>query len=185
MRTDDALTSYRNDLLLALRLGEVPGPRIAEALAEVDSHVAETREDPRTAFGPPQEYAAELLAVLAPGRTPGWRGWLGSLRASDLLGALVAAVGGWSLADGLFALASGTSSSLGLPAAVAAAVGLVLLAGLALVIVRSARGGDDRVLDPRTGADMAPPMPRWAVAVVFGLPVGMLVVAVVVGLTQR
>ncbi len=185
MRTDDALTSYRNDLLLALRLGEVPGPRIAEALAEVDSHVAETGEDPRTAFGPAQEYAAELLAVLDPGRRPGWRGYLGSLRASDLLVALVAVVGGWSLADGLFALASGTSSSVGLPAAVAAGVGALLLAGLAAVIVRSARDGQDRVLDPRTGADMAPSMPRWASAVVVGLPLGLLLVAVAVGLTQR
>ena len=185
MRTDDALTSYRNDLLLALRLGEVPGPRIAEALAEVDSHVAETGEDPRTAFGPPQEYAAELLAVLAPGRTPGWRGWLGSLRASDLLVAVVALAGAWSLSDGLFALAAGTSSSLPLPPAVAVGLGAALLAGLVTAIVRSARGSADRVLDPRTGADMAPPMPRWALAVTFGVPVGMLLLTVALGLSER
>lgn len=33
---------YQQEPLLALRLRDIPGPRIAEALAEVDSHIAET-----------------------------------------------------------------------------------------------------------------------------------------------
>ena len=57
---------YRSRLLLALRLHDIPGPRIAEALAEVDSHVAETGEDPADAFGSPRDYARQLSRTLDP-----------------------------------------------------------------------------------------------------------------------
>lgn len=76
MSTD--LETYRARLLLALRMRDVPGVRIGEALAEVDSHVAETGEDPRDAFGDPVAYADRLAGSLdAAGRddarrTPCW-----------------------------------------------------------------------------------------------------------------
>jgi len=57
------LETYSNELLLALRLRDVPGPRIAEALAEVQSHVSETGEEALEAFGPPRVYADELAVV--------------------------------------------------------------------------------------------------------------------------
>ena len=56
--------SYQQQLLLALRVRNVSGPRIAEALAEVDSHLAESGEDPREAFGEPSAYAARIADAL-------------------------------------------------------------------------------------------------------------------------
>jgi acyl-CoA synthetase (NDP forming) len=56
--------AWCDDLLLALRLRDVPGTRIGEVIAEVQSHVAETGEDPRQAFGTPKEYAAEVAGAL-------------------------------------------------------------------------------------------------------------------------
>ncbi|GAB3547859.1 fumarate reductase subunit D [Actinopolyspora lacussalsi] len=51
---------YRNELLFALRMREVPGARIGDVLAEVETHVAETGQDPVEAFGTPGEYAARV-----------------------------------------------------------------------------------------------------------------------------
>ena len=64
MSTD--LQSYSTRLLLALRERNVPGPQVAEALAEVESHVAETGEEPESAFGPPRQYADAVAAALSP-----------------------------------------------------------------------------------------------------------------------
>ncbi|SDJ30457.1 Uncharacterized membrane-anchored protein [Nonomuraea maritima] len=55
---------YRNELMLALRLHDISGERVGEVLAEVESHVQETGEDPRAAFGSPKEYAAKVVAQL-------------------------------------------------------------------------------------------------------------------------
>jgi hypothetical protein len=54
------LTTYRRELILALRMRELPGDRIGEIVAEVESHVADTGEDPHEAFGPAREYAAHV-----------------------------------------------------------------------------------------------------------------------------
>src|SRR3954447_541104 len=56
--------AYLNELLLALRMRGVPGPRIAEAVAEVSAHLSETGETPQEAFGPAQAYAGEVAAAL-------------------------------------------------------------------------------------------------------------------------
>lgn len=53
---------YTHDLMVALRCNNVPGDRIGDVLAEVESHLAATGEDPREAFGDPTEYA-ETVAV--------------------------------------------------------------------------------------------------------------------------
>lgn len=58
---------YRNELMLALRLHDISGRRVGDVLAEVETHVAETGEDPVDAFGEPREYAAEVAAALGPG----------------------------------------------------------------------------------------------------------------------
>ncbi|MGA9745989.1 MAG: hypothetical protein WBQ50_00890, partial [Nocardioides sp.] len=72
MMTTD-VENYRTQLLLALRLRDLPGPRIAEILAEVDSYAADSGQDPREEFGAPSEYADQLLATLRPGARRGWR----------------------------------------------------------------------------------------------------------------
>ncbi|MET9343291.1 hypothetical protein [Nonomuraea sp. NPDC003804] len=55
---------YREELTLALRLRDISGVRVGEVLAEVEAHVAETGEDPTTAFGTPKEYAATIAEQL-------------------------------------------------------------------------------------------------------------------------
>lgn len=42
--SERAIADYRQSLILALRMKEVPGDRIGEIVAEVESHVAPTPE---------------------------------------------------------------------------------------------------------------------------------------------
>ncbi|MDR6867718.1 hypothetical protein J2Y69_002322 [Microbacterium resistens] len=64
------VTAYTQQLIFALRLRDIPGDVIGDAVAQVESHVADTGEDPVTAFGPAREYAA----TFGP-RTPLARRW--------------------------------------------------------------------------------------------------------------
>ncbi len=57
---------WREQLLLELRLLDVPGPRIGDALAEVDAHCTDPGTTPAEAFGAPREYAATLTGALPP-----------------------------------------------------------------------------------------------------------------------
>lgn len=180
-----SVETYRNDLLLALRLRDVPGPRIAEVLAEVESHVGETREDPREAFGDPKAYAEQVADAVGLGGRGGLRGWLLALRGPVGVIGLGSLAGGLLLASGLFDLGAGTDGPAGVPAAVAVAVGAVLWLGVGLALRSELTGTGDRVLDPRTGADMAPAAPRWAGAVTVGALVVPLVLCFVLGLTTR
>jgi hypothetical protein len=141
------LSTYRRDLILALRVREVPGDRIGEIVAEVESHVADTGEDPMDAFGRPRDYAASLTSVH--GRR---RPWL-------LLGlSLLGAASGWLLATGVFGLVSGATKG-PLPPWADLAVGALLAVPTAVIATRRS----NRVLDPRTGENLVPG-PRWVVA---------------------
>lgn len=176
------LDTYRSRLLLALRLRDVPGPRIAEALAEVDSHVAETGEDPTAAFGRPADYARRLHGALdadAPRGTV--RGFLRGLTWHELSIGLLSLTGAGLLANAVGALGAGAPRTLGLPTGLALALGLVLLGVVAGLLARSLRVQRDPVLDPRTGTDMVPPQPRWATVVTVGGPVALLVLVFVLG----
>lgn len=177
------LQAYSNELLFALRLHDVPGPRIAEALAEVHSHVSETGEDPREAFGPPRTYAEELAAALGvPAGAPFWRNALTGIGASYGLGG---AAGAWLLLEGVTTIGSDERGPYGLPAAASLLLGLAVLVALATELGRLARHSDVQVLDPRTGADMTPPVPRWVLPVMVTAPVLGLVLAAVVAVAQR
>ena len=90
---------YCDDLLLALRIEEVPGTRIGEVLTEVRAHLAESGEDPEEAFGAPADYAAALSADAPP---ESWRAWL-TTRAG---GAALFLGAGW-LVEGASALLVG------------------------------------------------------------------------------
>ncbi|MGY1844483.1 hypothetical protein [Modestobacter sp. SYSU DS0875] len=183
-RTEQA---WSDALLWRLRMREVPGTRIGEVLAEVQSHVAETGEHPREAFGPAKEYADRVADALgaAPPATI-WRTALAGLTWWDLVETVVLGLAAYLLADGLWALTAGESAALGLPAwAVCLVAAPVLAASVARTVVtarREARG--DEVVDPRTGANMVP-LPRWTVAVLFGVPVLALVATAVGGLLTR
>lgn len=184
MTTD--VDAYRQQLLLTLRLRDVAGPRIAEVLAEVESHVAETGEDPRAAFGAPRDYARAFVAELEPERAPGVRGWVASVRGGEVLIAAVAFAGAWLAAKGLFALAAGRPGGLGLSGPGALALAVALLAALKLLLARTGRRRDDRVLDPRTGRDVAASLaPRWAGPASVVVTAALLLLAVVIGLLQR
>jgi len=56
--TDSVLRTYRTKLLFALRERDIPADRLATIIRAVETHVATTGEDPNTAFGPPETYAA-------------------------------------------------------------------------------------------------------------------------------
>ena len=64
-------------------------------------------------------------------------------------------------------------------------LGLALWAVAALRLRSELGSSGDRVLDPRTGADMAPAVPWWARVVVVGAPVSMLVLCFCLGLAER
>ncbi|MBN1094265.1 hypothetical protein JKP75_17945 [Blastococcus sp. TML/M2B] len=149
--------TYRGDLILALRMRDIPGDRIGEIVAEVESHVADSGEDPREAFGPPQEYAA---SVSGRARTRWSR--------ADVLVAVGSLVGGWSLATGLLGLMGGDPVG-PLPTWALLGVAVVVLAPTLGHLRRSA----SPARDPRTGQDLAP-LPRWvpwAMGASLALPV--------------
>ncbi|MCZ2823048.1 MULTISPECIES: HAAS signaling domain-containing protein [unclassified Modestobacter] len=165
--TDQA---YSDDLLLALRLRDVPGTRIGEVLAEVQSHVAETGEDPRQAFGEPKQYADEVAEALGLQRGRGWRHLLTGLTWAHLVVTVVIGVASFLLADSLWALGAGEDAAFGVPAGLMAAGAVVVLAACAAwVVATSRREPDDTVRDPRTGEDMAR-ISRWQLAVLVGAP---------------
>ena len=171
------LHTYQQQLLLSLRLLDVPGPRIAEALAEVESHVVDTGEDAVNAFGRPDDYAARLADVL--GERTNRRGArrIRSAGARFVISTF-SAVGAVLLALGLLALGSGDQSIPGgMSAATSASLGAALLGVVALVVVLTAGANADPVRDPRTGVAMNPPFP-WRIAaaliavILFGVALG-------------
>ncbi|MDQ2756097.1 MAG: hypothetical protein M3Y71_05970 [Actinomycetota bacterium] len=162
---------YRDDLLLALRLRDVPGPRIAEALAEVECHLSQSGEDPVEAFGPAGEYADRLCEAIGHDADETWTAR--DTRTAVVYG-LGAAAGAWLALDGALSWLA-DHPSLGLPAGVTLSAGLVVLAVLGAGLVRVARHADP-VRDPRDGRDMVPRRPWWVLPVMV-TPV-ILVVAV-------
>jgi hypothetical protein len=55
-------TDYMTDLLAALERGEVDGARARDLVAEVESHLDESGEDPFEAFGSPDQFADQLMS---------------------------------------------------------------------------------------------------------------------------
>ncbi|TDC52552.1 hypothetical protein E1212_08110 [Jiangella ureilytica] len=146
---------FRRELLTALRLRDVEPGRIGEVLAEVDSHLAETGEDPRDAFGAPADYA-RVVADGRPGLTEGER------RTRNAGHALVGGVVGAVSAIGVMAVVRGDETALGLPAWLTLTLGVVAaLVGIVLLAVRARI-----VRDPRTGHPIDWSQ-RWFVPVVL------------------
>lgn len=65
-----AADQWRDAFAVQLRLRNVPGAKIGEALAEVDTHCADAGQSPLEAFGDPQAYAETLSAGLGSPTTP-------------------------------------------------------------------------------------------------------------------
>ena len=132
--------TYRRELVRALRTKDVPSERIGEVVAEVESHVADTGEDPREAFGPAREYAASVAGPPSPGSRAGF--WA--------LIALSAACG-WLIAQGVFGLVRDEPVH-GLTAAAVLLVGWLLWVPPVLAQLRR----HAPVHDPRTGRPLTP-----------------------------
>lgn len=54
------LDPWRETFVLHARLHELPGPRIGDALAEIDAHCTDSGQSPQEAFGDPVSYANSL-----------------------------------------------------------------------------------------------------------------------------
>jgi hypothetical protein len=174
--------TYQQQLLLALRLLNVPGPRIAEALAEVDSHVAETGEDAYQAFGEPKAYAEQIARALGSQDPLSWRGILRSMTWRDGV-TFLAFLSGSALVFQAVAR-FGAGSYLWLPV-LELAGGLGLLTFTVVWIARRTRRHADWVLDPRTGRNMAPSLPRWTVLLWVLYPGALLLLAYISGSAGR
>ncbi|WP_129656894.1 hypothetical protein [Rothia halotolerans] len=61
--------AWAQRFILEARLLELSGPRIGDALREVDGHCVDSGEDAREAFGDPAEYAASLAELNPPERS--------------------------------------------------------------------------------------------------------------------
>ena len=67
-----SLKDYTKALTTQLRLRQVPGKVIGQIVAEVESHVRETGEDPVQAFGQPGSYSAQFASRRSPVGRGGW-----------------------------------------------------------------------------------------------------------------
>lgn len=152
MTTD--LDAYRQQLVLALRMYDVPAPRIGEAVAEVESHLADTGEDPVDAFGEPEEYARALSR--SEKKSPVWTNYI------------VGVVSFGSTAVTTSALLDGRW----LPAAVS----VLALAALGGWLYHTRER--NRIVDPRTGETLRFPVPRWAFVVMAVSLAGLVAVSV-------
>lgn len=161
--TPETIVDYRQSLVLALRLQEVPADRIGEIVAEVESHVADTGEDPADAFGTPRAYAASLVDEHR--KPPRW--WTATT-------IVLAALAGWFLAQGAFALLL-DEPYLARSGWLWLAVGLVVALPPALMVSRRSV----EVRDPRTGAPLVPSS-RWAALGLVAVPVVVVLAAWVV-----
>ncbi len=60
--------AWRDDFVVEMRMADVPGDRIGDALATVDAHCADSEEDAHEAFGTPSTYARSLTSETTPHR---------------------------------------------------------------------------------------------------------------------
>ena len=67
-----SLKDYTEELTTQLRLRKVPGKVTGQIVAEVESHVRETGEDPVEVFGQPGNYSAQYSRGRKPGGRIGW-----------------------------------------------------------------------------------------------------------------
>lgn len=119
---------YLAELTETLELRDVPTDAIAEIVREVESHVAESGENPVEAFGEPGRYADSFAP---PARS---RGFWPQVIAAGLLGF----GGGYSLLAGVLDLLSGSDGLPWLPPIAQVVVGVVGLLALVALIARMA-----------------------------------------------
>lgn len=109
---------WSDAFILEARLQDLTGAQIGDALAEIDSHVVDSGEDPHEAFGDPADYARSVAAT-------GGRAEDGGL-ASVVLPALLQTLGMIAVLNALRPAADGQPFEL--------SVGLLATAGLLVVV---------------------------------------------------
>ena len=120
---------YATELAEELELRGVPAATATQIVREVQSHTADSGEDPITVFGTPGEYADNF----APNRTA--RLWM--LTISSVI---LATGGGYVLISGVFGLQSPAHELWGLPPWTRIAIGAAGIASfIALVLIAGAR----------------------------------------------
>lgn len=131
--------NYKRQLIFALRLRDVPGEVIGEALAQVESHIADTGEDPVVAFGPARDYAATFGGPDGPVRR--WP--------SYVINWLVGSLFGVVLILGLSGQARGERLFWGLDPVIAIVVGVLGLIGylVTIAIIWASKIKDPRKTD--------------------------------------
>jgi hypothetical protein len=113
----------------------VPGHRIGEALAEIDTHCADSGQSLDEAFGDPVDYARALARDAPPtgsARTPG-RPWTSALMALGTLGGILC------LLDGVDAVTHGLRAALTVGQLVTVVAGTAGIAVIAGVVLRPGR----------------------------------------------
>ncbi|MGO4103629.1 hypothetical protein AB4Y63_06730 [Leifsonia sp. YAF41] len=133
--TRETIEKYTSELVMELREHEVGGKIIGDAVAQVESHSAESGAEPSAEFGTPQEFAGEL----ARGRTKkiGWPLYVTS--------AILTLGGGVLLLRGIFGVIQDREILWGIPPLVGIIVGTLAILAWILVMIVAA----DPIRDPR------------------------------------
>lgn len=133
--TRETIEKYTSELVMELREHEVGGKIIGDAVAQVESHSAESGAEPSAEFGTPQEFAGEL----ARGRTKkiGWPLYVAS--------AILTLGGGVLLLRGIFGVIQDREILWGIPPLVGIIVGTLAILAWILVMIVAA----DPIRDPR------------------------------------
>jgi hypothetical protein len=101
----ESTQAYLRDFASSARASGLPGPRIGEAITDIEQHVADTGEHPEDSFGDPQTYAAALARGLPPQPVRPF-----ARRAAPVLGLLA---GGMLTTQGAIALTNATFARIG------------------------------------------------------------------------
>lgn len=164
--TATATKRYSRDLLLHLAGRDVSASRIGDIVAEVESHVADTGEDPTDAFGTPKEYAEAVAPRADTAR---------KRRGARALQGLCGGITGMMLSVSVTQLIQQDDTAFGMPTWVALLIGIA--AAVATVVVTTGKGRG-RIRDPRTGKALAP-SEGLAFTLVFGVTLACLAVLTV------
>lgn len=128
--TETPQEEYAAELTEILELRGVPAAAAAQIVREVQSHIADSGEDPVAVFGTPSQYADNF--------TPKFR--MTRLWMLIISSVILTAGGGYVLISGVFGLQSTAHELWGLPPWMRIAVGAVGIASfIALVLIVGAR----------------------------------------------
>lgn len=128
--TESPYGQYSDELREVLEFRDIPGEAIEQIVREVESHVAESGEDPLIEFGSPDEYANNF----AP------RSRMAGFWALIVSSVVLASGGAYVLISGIFGLLSSSATLWGLPPWARIVIGaLGITAFFTLVLVAGVR----------------------------------------------